>query len=126
MTGSSAPRWCSTGSTMTEAQNTGVELKAVYTEGNFRAYANWAWANQRGTNIITNQYLFGPDELAYIRNNWIYTDHSQVWTGSGGSLLSLERHPVERRRDLWQRPALRRFQYRSRSLLCASQYGHVA
>ena len=32
----------------------------------------------------TNQYLFGPDELAYIRNNWIYTDHSQVWTGSGG------------------------------------------
>ena len=67
-----------------KAQNTGVELKAVYTEGNFRAYANWAWANQRATNIITNQYLFGPDELAYIRNNWIYTDHSQVWTGSGG------------------------------------------
>ena len=67
-----------------KAQNTGVELKAVYTDGNFRAYANWAWANQRATNINTNQYLFGPDELAYIRNNWIYTDHSQVWTGSGG------------------------------------------
>jgi opacity protein-like surface antigen len=67
-----------------QGQNTGVELKAVYTNGNFRAYANWAWANQRATNIVSNQYLFGPDELAYIRNNWIYTDHSQVWTGSGG------------------------------------------
>ena len=67
-----------------KAINSGVELKAVYTDGNFRAYANWAWANQRATNINTNQYLFGPDKLAYIRNNWIYTDHSQVWTGSGG------------------------------------------
>jgi opacity protein-like surface antigen/outer membrane receptor protein involved in Fe transport len=66
------------------AQNTGVELKATYTNGGFRAYANWAWANQRATNITSNQYLFGADELAYIRNNWIYTDHSQVWTGSGG------------------------------------------
>ena len=60
----------------------------MYTEGNFRAYANWAWANQRATNIISNQYLFGPDELAYIRNNWIYTDHSQVWTGSAASPIS--------------------------------------
>ena len=67
-----------------EGQNTGVELKAVYTNGNLRAYANWAWAIQRATNIVTNQYLFGADEIAYIQNNWINTDHSQVWTGSGG------------------------------------------
>ena len=62
----------------------GVELKAVYTNGDLRAYANWAWAIQRATNIVTNQYLFGADEIAYIQNNWINTDHSQVWTGSGG------------------------------------------
>ena len=67
-----------------QAQNVGVELKAVYTNGNFRAYANWAWANQRATNIITNQYLFGQAELRYISSNWIYTDHSQVYTASGG------------------------------------------
>jgi opacity protein-like surface antigen/outer membrane receptor protein involved in Fe transport len=67
-----------------QAQNTGVELKAAYTNGNFRAYANWAWAVQRATNIVTNQYLFGADEIAFIQNNWINTDHSQVWTGSGG------------------------------------------
>src|SRR5262249_5317923 len=67
-----------------QGQNTGVELKAAYTNGNFRAYANWAWAVQRATNIVTNQYLFGADEIAFIQNNWINTDHSQVWTGSGG------------------------------------------
>ena len=67
-----------------EGQNTGVELKAVYTNGNLRAYANWAWAIQRATNIVSNQYLFGAAEIAYIQNNWIYTDHSQMWTGSGG------------------------------------------
>src|SRR5271166_1020969 len=67
-----------------KAINAGVELKAAYINGNFRAYANWAWAFQRATTVSTNQYLFGPDELAYIQNNWIYTDHTQIWTGSGG------------------------------------------
>jgi outer membrane receptor protein involved in Fe transport/opacity protein-like surface antigen len=65
-------------------QNLGVELKANYTNGNFRAYANWAWARQKATNIVSNQYLFGPDEIAYIANHYVYTDHAQVWTGSAG------------------------------------------
>jgi opacity protein-like surface antigen/outer membrane receptor protein involved in Fe transport len=64
--------------------NSGVELKAVYTNGDLRAYANLAWASQRGNNVVTNQYLLGADELAYTRNNWVYADHSQQWTGSGG------------------------------------------
>ena len=65
-------------------QNSGVELKAVYTNGDLRAYANLAWASQLGNNVVTNQYLLGADELAYTRNNWVYADHSQQWTGSGG------------------------------------------
>ncbi len=64
--------------------NTGVELKAIYTDGDLRAYANLAWATQRGNNVVTNQYLLDADEFAYTRNNWVYADHSQVWTGSGG------------------------------------------
>jgi opacity protein-like surface antigen len=64
--------------------NSGVELKAVYTNGDLRAYANLAWASQRGNNVVTNQYLLGADEFAYTRNNWVYADHSQQWTGSGG------------------------------------------
>jgi opacity protein-like surface antigen len=67
-----------------KAENVGVELKALYSNGNFRAYANWAWANQRATNIITNQYLFDPARIAFTASNWIYTDHSQVYTASGG------------------------------------------
>jgi len=65
------------------AQNIG-ELKGVYTNGNFKAYANWAWARQKATNIVSNQYLFSAADLDYIANHWIYTDHAQVWTGSAG------------------------------------------
>ena len=66
------------------AQNIGIELKGVYTNGNFKAYANWAWARQKATNIVSNQYLFSAADLDYIANHWIYTDHAQVWTGSAG------------------------------------------
>jgi opacity protein-like surface antigen len=65
-------------------QNSGVELKAIYTNGNLRGYANLAWGTQRGNNVITNQYLLGSDEFAFTRNNWAYADHAQWWTGSGG------------------------------------------
>ena len=56
------------------AQNIGIELKGVYTNGNFKAYANWAWARQKATNIVSNQYLFSAADLDYIANHWIYTD----------------------------------------------------
>jgi outer membrane receptor protein involved in Fe transport/opacity protein-like surface antigen len=66
------------------AENYGVELKALYANGGLRAYANLAWATQRGTNPITNQYLLAADELAFAQNNWEYADHAQWWTGSAG------------------------------------------
>ena len=65
-----------------KAENIG--LKAVYTNGGFRAYANWAWANQRATTRVSNQFLFDPAGNAYTNNNWIFTDHTQIWTGSAG------------------------------------------
>jgi outer membrane receptor protein involved in Fe transport len=67
-----------------KAQNSGVELKAIYTNGNLRGYANLAWGTQRGNNVVTNQYLLGSDEFAFTRNNWAYADHAQWWTGSAG------------------------------------------
>src|SRR5580698_9722177 len=63
-------------------KNIGVELKANYTNGNFRAYGNIAVAKQTATNIVSNQYLFAPDELAYIASNYVYTDHAQLVTAS--------------------------------------------
>jgi outer membrane receptor protein involved in Fe transport len=65
--------------------NSGVELSATYKEGNFSAYGNIAWARQVAKNVVSNQYLFGNDELAYIANNYVYTDHAQTWTASAGA-----------------------------------------
>ena len=67
------------------AYNAGVELTATYKDGNFSAYGNLAWARQLAKNVVSNQYLFGNDELAYIANNYIYTDHAQTWTASAGA-----------------------------------------
>ena len=68
-----------------KAYNSGVELSATYKDGNFTAYGNLAWARQIATNIVSNQYLFDADELAYIASNYINTDHAQQWTGSAGA-----------------------------------------
>ena len=65
--------------------NEGLELKASYTNGNFRAYGNLAWATQIGKDIVSNQFLFAPDELAYIATHYIFTDHAQQLTASAGA-----------------------------------------
>jgi outer membrane receptor protein involved in Fe transport len=66
-------------------ENIGVELKASYSCGNFRAYGNLAWARQIATSVVSNQFLFDPDELAYIANHYVYTDHAQLLTASAGA-----------------------------------------
>ncbi len=62
----------------------GVELSANYTRGPLDLYANVARGVEKGKNIISSQYFFGSDELDYISKNYIFTDHSQQWTASGG------------------------------------------
>ena len=66
------------------ATNKGIELKAKYQAGGFRAYGNLSWAVQKGTNVVSNQFLFAADELAYIANHAIFTDHAQTLTASAG------------------------------------------
>ena len=66
------------------AYNEGVEFKANYANGGFRAYGNVAVAKQEAKQVSSNQYLFGADEIAYISNNYIFTDHAQIVTVSGG------------------------------------------
>jgi len=68
-----------------KGENIGIELSTTYTSGDFKAYGNFAWARQIATNIVSNQYLFGADELAYIASHYVYTDHAQTWTGSAGA-----------------------------------------
>ena len=86
-----------------KAYNDGVELSANYKDGNFSAYGNLAWARQVATNIVSNQYLFGADDLAYIASHYINTDHAQQWTGSAGASYLWQRHPVQREHGVRQR-----------------------
>ena len=66
------------------AFNKGIELTAKYQLGNLKVYGNLAWGQQMATRVVSDQSLFGPEELAYIATHYIYTDHAQTWTGSAG------------------------------------------
>jgi opacity protein-like surface antigen len=65
------------------AYNYGAELKLRFRYGGFSADTGWAYGVQRAKAVVSNQTLFSPDDLVYIQNNWIHTDHEQLYTGSG-------------------------------------------
>jgi outer membrane receptor protein involved in Fe transport len=84
--------------------NEGVELSLKYTNGNFQGYGNLAVAQQRATNVVSNQYLFnnttpladlgGLTEFQYIATHWVYTDHNQFVTASAGASYSFCGRPA--------------------------------
>src|SRR5713101_2035474 len=63
----------------------GVEFNASYDEGPWSVYFNGAYSSQIATNITSAQFNFGATELAYIANNYIFTDHNQGFTFSTGA-----------------------------------------
>jgi outer membrane receptor protein involved in Fe transport len=67
----------------------GIETNASYHNGPFGAYANAAYGQEKGKDIVSSQFFFAADELAYIHNKAIYTDHDQPWTISGGASYAL-------------------------------------
>jgi outer membrane receptor protein involved in Fe transport len=67
----------------------GVEFTTNYTHGPLDLYANVARGQEKGRNIVSSQYFFAPDELAYIAGHSIFTDHSQRWTASGGASVTI-------------------------------------
>jgi outer membrane receptor protein involved in Fe transport len=75
--------------------NEGIEFHAKYNSGNFQAYGNVAVAQQRASDPVSNQYLFGNTpladlggltELQYLQTHFIYTDHNQFVTASAGAV----------------------------------------
>jgi len=68
----------------------GGELTADYDHGPYSAYGNLAYEWARGTNISSAQFLFDPDEFAYIKKNWVFLDHDQRFTGSVGLAYTLD------------------------------------
>ncbi|MBC3864120.1 TonB-dependent receptor [Undibacterium jejuense] len=62
----------------------GLEISVVYSEKNWGTFLNTSIQKAQGTNIVSGQSLFAPDKLAYIANNYVYVDHDQTYTVSGG------------------------------------------
>jgi outer membrane receptor protein involved in Fe transport len=72
----------------------GAEFSAKFHSGNFQAYANLALGFEKATDVVSNQYLFdnttpladlgGLTLRQYVDTHWIYTDHTQLATGSAG------------------------------------------
>jgi outer membrane receptor protein involved in Fe transport len=67
----------------------GVEAGLNYEGPKVELYANLARGQQKARDIVSNQFFFDPAELAYIADHYIFTDHSQKWTGSAGGALKL-------------------------------------
>ncbi|SFK23744.1 TonB-dependent receptor [Methylocapsa palsarum] len=63
----------------------GATFSIAYDDGPLSVYANAAYSRALGTNIVSAQFNFAPDELAYIAQHYIHLDHDQTWTGSGGA-----------------------------------------
>jgi outer membrane receptor protein involved in Fe transport len=68
----------------------GDEFTLNYDGGALTAYFNFAYNRSVGKRIITGQYNFNPDDLAYIYNNYIHLDHDQKYTSSGGVSYKLD------------------------------------
>jgi outer membrane receptor protein involved in Fe transport len=63
----------------------GGEITSSYDHEGFSAYLNFGYEVARGTHVSSAEFLFDPDELAYIQNHWVFLDHDQRFTGSAGA-----------------------------------------
>ena len=67
----------------------GLEFTADYSAGPLTAYVNVAASKAIGKGIITSQYNFDPDDLAYVAQHYIHLDHDQTLASSGGISYAL-------------------------------------
>jgi outer membrane receptor protein involved in Fe transport len=67
-----------------QANTYGVEFTGSFNRGPWAIYGNLSVGRERATDVTSQQFNFTPGQLAYIASNYIYTDHSQWITASGG------------------------------------------
>jgi len=63
----------------------GAEAKVKYQNGNFTAYANFAFNITRAIDPVANQYVLDQATYAFLLANYHYTDDMQMLTGSAGA-----------------------------------------
>ncbi len=62
----------------------GIEFTANYDQGPLSAYFSASLGKAIGKRIITSQYNFDQEDLAYVNDHYIFLDHDQKLTSSGG------------------------------------------
>ena len=63
----------------------GVELAASCDLGGFSVYGNLSRSQAMAKGLVSGQFQFEPDEIAYMRTHWYHLDHDQDWTASAGA-----------------------------------------
>lgn len=63
----------------------GLEANATLQRGPWSAYANFAYEHNQGREIVSSQFNFTPEDLAYIAGHYIFLDHNQSYTASAGA-----------------------------------------
>ncbi|HVP69223.1 MAG TPA: TonB-dependent receptor [Anaeromyxobacteraceae bacterium] len=66
------------------AYSEGLELSLGYEVGGLRAYGNLALNATKAKGVASNQYLFDPEEFAYLGTHYHVTDDAQTVTASAG------------------------------------------
>ena len=62
----------------------GGEFTTSYDHGPVSAYGNVAYEWARGEHVSSAQFLFDPDEYAFISKHWVFLDHDQRVTSTAG------------------------------------------
>ncbi|MDE2181393.1 MAG: TonB-dependent receptor [Alphaproteobacteria bacterium] len=63
----------------------GIEFTSTYNVAGFSAYLNAAYERADGRDIVSSQFQFNPNDLAYIATHYIPLDHQQIVTASAGA-----------------------------------------
>jgi outer membrane receptor protein involved in Fe transport len=62
----------------------GSESSASYNWENLNVRGNFTYSVAQGNDLATGQFNFTPAEVSYISDHYIYLDHTQFYTASGG------------------------------------------
>ena len=76
------------------ANQYGAEVNAQFQFGGFSAYANFGFERGVGKEIVSSQFLFGADELAFIKQHYIFLDHDQRYTVSAGATYTYKNSTI--------------------------------
>ena len=62
----------------------GLEFSLTYADGPFSTWSNLSIAHAVGRGIVSNQFYFTPEQLAYARSHFVHLDQDQTYTASAG------------------------------------------